>query len=165
MRIPVVIAMFIASPALADVTVTFTEGAPTDRFTIASTDDCLTTPIDLQIDLTGSDAGLIFDVTAAGAGVEVFQPFKLVSGAQTVTGHSTLADGATTLTLTLASLLSASPVAFTIDLDDTIGQREITVSNTEIAGAMARMTADGNTVSAPFDDTATATLQTPGCAG
>ena len=72
MRIPALIALLSANPAFADITVTFAEGAPTDRFTIAANDSCVTGPVQMTIDLSESDAGLVFDVTAAGAGVEVF---------------------------------------------------------------------------------------------
>ena len=34
----------------------------------------------LEIDLTQSEGRLIFDTTATGAGVEVFQPFEVTHG-------------------------------------------------------------------------------------
>ena len=158
-KFPALIAMFCAAtPALADVTVTFIEGAPTDRFVIAATDDCLTTPSRITIDLSGSDAGLVFDVTAQGAGVEVFQPFKLVSGAQYVAQASPLTDGATRITLDMRAMPAGAQVAFTTDLDDTIGQREITVSGAEIAGATMAVTKGFETGVAAFGRDAVARL-------
>lgn len=53
-----------ATSAHADVTATFRDGAPVDRFTFAPQDTCLTGPVIVAIDLSGSDAGLIFDITA-----------------------------------------------------------------------------------------------------
>ncbi|MEN8894713.1 MAG: aggregation factor core [Yoonia sp.] len=117
----------------------------------------------MTIDLSGSNAGLVFDVTAAGAGVEVFQPFVLVSGAQNVTGYSELTDGDTMLRLDIATL--TTPIAFTTDLDDTIGQREITISNAEIAGATVTLSTADETITAPFGDNAVARLTPNGCAG
>lgn len=124
-----------AMPALADVEVTFREGAPKDRFVIANKGACATGPMDITIDLAGSDAGLIFDVTDTGAGVEVFQPFVLVSGQAFVANTPAVQDGDNKVVLSLSNLMQDQPVAFTVDVDDTAGGREITVSGSEISGA------------------------------
>lgn len=134
------LAAFIASsllalPALADIEVSFREGAPKDRFTITNTGTCDLGPVDVTINLTGSSAGLVFDVTDQGAGVEVFQPFELVSGEDLLSSTPNVRDGDNALTLALSSLGQGQSVSFTIDVDDTIGAREITVSGAEITGA------------------------------
>lgn len=154
----------IATAAAADVTVSFRDGAPTDRMTIsASAPICGTGPFEMTIDLMGSAAGLIMDVTAAGAGVEVFQPLVLVSGADQVAQISAPQDGDTQLSLTLSALVPAAPVAFTLDLDDTMGGREITVTGAEIVGATVTLISDLTTVTAAFDADGEATLILPGC--
>lgn len=157
------LAMGLAGPAAADITVRFYEGAPKDRFVFAIAGACETGPAILGLDLAGSPAGLVFDVTAAGAGVEVFQPFELVSGAAHVTALPQVQDGDTGLNLEVDSLVPGEAIAFTIDLDDTIGAREITVSGSEIAGARALVTVADQFLTGTFDETATATIPFTAC--
>lgn len=149
-----------ALPAVANVEVTFREGAPKDRFIIANTGICATGPVDITIDLSGSDAGLIFDVTNSGAGVEVFQPFVLVSGKAFVSRAPVVKDGDNKVVLSLSNLLKGQPVAFTVDVDDTAGGREITVSGSEIAGA--RISVAGGAAGV-FGSNAVAVANAPGC--
>jgi len=70
------LATLITSPVLADIEVTFLESAPKDRFTFTNTGACDLGPAVLSLDLSGSAAGLIFDTSGDGAGVEVFQPYE-----------------------------------------------------------------------------------------
>lgn len=149
-----------ALPALANVEVTFREGAPKDRFVIANTGNCATGPVDITIDLSGSDAGLIFDVTNSGQGVEVFQPFVLVSGKSFVSGAPVVKDGDNKVTLKLSDLVKGKPVAFTVDVDDTAGGREITVSGSEIAGASISVSGGAAAV---FGSNAVAKAKAPDC--
>ena len=60
--------------------VRFIESAPKDRFIINNTSECNLSEFTFSIDLSESVGKLIFDTTEAGAGVEVFQPFEIVSG-------------------------------------------------------------------------------------
>lgn len=159
-----IVATFIATAVQADIVVTFRDGAPKDRFTFAATDDCMDRPLEIRIDLSGSHAGLIFDTTDQGQGVEVSQPFELVTGAAVVRAASEVADGDTSLTMALTSLLQRDPLSFTIDVDDTIGAREITVSNAEIAGATVSVTQGDMASSAIFSADAQATVSLPSCA-
>lgn len=155
--------ILLTAPAYADVEVRFIEGAPKDRFVFAYEGACDTGPATLTVDLSGSPAGLVFDVTGDGAGVEVFQPFELVSGAEVVTVLPDVKDGDTALSLDVQTLVPGSSVSFTIDLDDTIGAREITVSGSEIAGAETRLSVGEDTVVGVFGSDATATLEVDGC--
>lgn len=149
-------------PAYADLDLRFVEGAPKDRFSVTNTGPCPLGPGTLTFDLSGAAGGLIFDTTGTGAGVEVFQPFVLVSGMEQVLGQPQVSDGDTRVALNLRGLEPGGTVAFTIDVDDTGGGREITVSGSEIAGAIARL--DGvQKVSAAFDARARATLPMPAC--
>ena len=140
-----------AGTASADVVVRFDEGAPKDRFTITNTSACALGGVEITIDLAGSAAGLIFDVTGAGAGVEVFQPFELVRGGDVVTTAPEVGDGDTSVTLTLDGLGPQQDVAFTIDVDDTTGGREITVNGSEILGASVEVKGTFGTVLGQFD--------------
>lgn len=153
----------ITAPVSADMLVQFREGAPTDRFMFEWVGACALSDVTLTVDLSGSDAGLIFDVTGAGAGVEVFQPFTLVAGADLVSATSGVTDGAQTLSLSATTLLPGAQIAFTIDVDDTIGAREITVSGAEIQGARAQLEVDGVTSSAAFGADAVARIAQNAC--
>lgn len=148
-----------ASLATADVSVSFIEGAPKDRFVLSSaTNICADVPMTVTINLNGSAGALVFDVTDQGAGVEVFQPFELVAGADTVSTLPEVADGDTSVTLTLVGLASGKDVAFTIDVDDTINAREITVTDSEIQGATIEILQGTDGAQAVFGENATAVL-------
>lgn len=152
-------ALTFSTAAMADVSVVFREGAPKDRFTIENTSGCSLKGAVVTIDLSKSKAGLIFDVTNQGAGVEVFQPFELTSGAQYLTKVPAVRDGDNAVDLALSSLPKGQNVSFTVDVDDTIGQREITVSGAEIKGAAVRMKVGGKTTSANFGSNARAVIK------
>lgn len=153
----------LAPMAMADVTVSFIEGAPKDRFVITNA-ACATGPLQVTIDLQSSTGALIFDVSSDGAGVEVFQPFELVSGGSLVTNAPTVKDGDQVLTLDLAGLGKNAEVAFTIDLDDTVQSREITVAGSEIVGAKVLLQYDGIQTEGAFDETAKVTIPWHDCA-
>ncbi|MCF2870256.1 aggregation factor core protein MAFp3, isoform C [Octadecabacter sp. G9-8] len=152
-----------AGTAQADMQVTFRDGAPKDTFTITNLGSCATGPMVLTIDLAPAPIGLIFDVTDAGGGVEVFQPFELVSGADFVQGASAVRDGDQTLSLDLAAMAQGDEVRFTIDLDDTGGGREITVNGSEMAGAMVLVNGGDAMAEAAFDDTGAARVILAAC--
>lgn len=145
-----------AQNAAAEVVVRFTESAPKDRFEIRNAGQCELGPVEISIDLSGSSAGLIFDTTSTGAGVEVFQPFELVMGADRVKAVSDVSDGFTSVTLNLTGLAPGERVGFTIDVDDTLvtsrtGQTMI--DGSEIAGASASLRQDisGDASETPLD--------------
>jgi hypothetical protein len=156
-------ALFIASPSFADIRVQFIEGAPKDTFIIANEGNCNIGPSEVVIDFAASNAGLIFDVTGSGAGVEVFQPFDVTQGASLLASLPTITDGDQTATLLINSLDAAEKIAFTIDVDDTKGAREITVSDDEINGATVSLSAQGKKVSATMGANAEVVLPTGAC--
>ena len=159
MRLPVslmCLLAFVPVQVLADFSVSFRDGAPKDRFTLTYDGACALDQIQVEIDLGTAPAGLIFDTTAAGAGVEVYQPLEWVSGSATT---SQVSDGDTALVVTLDNLQPGEARAFTIDLDDTTSQRQITVDGSEMAGATLRAAG----VTALFDQTGTATLTLANC--
>lgn len=156
----------LAQPAFADISAKFVESAPKDSFTFVNTSACATGPIDLTVDLSGSAAGLIFDTTGNGAGVEVFQPFELVAGGAELKSVEAVTDGDTSVKLRLKDLPAGGKIAFTIDVDDTLAASsngQIMVSGGEIAGASVSMTVGGDTTRATFDNRGNATLALKDC--
>ena len=163
MKYLVLVAALMPVPAFADLLVRFDEGAPKDRFTLTQTGGCPLGPSEITIDLSGSAAGLIFDVTSDGAGVEVFQPFELTAGAAQIATLPVVTDGDTKLTLSITSLPDDESVAFTIDVDDTLGSRAITVSDSEITGASVILRQDQTVLTGVFDQTATTRISVADC--
>ena len=156
----------LAQPAFADISAKFVESAPKDSFTFVNTSACATGPIDLTVDLSGSAAGLIFDTTGNGAGVEVFQPFELVAGGAELKSVEAVTDGDTSVKLRLKDLPAGGKIAFTIDVDDTLAASsngQIMLSGGEIAGASVSMTVGGDTTRATFDNRGNATLALKDC--
>jgi len=153
--------------AHAELQLTFKEGAPKDRFSIVNVGDCVLGASVMEIDLAGSAAGLIFDTTGRGAGVDVFQPFDVVRGAAHLAETSRPLDGDTVVRLVLTELAPGDEIVFTIDVDDTLQSSElgqIRVSGAEIAGASVRLS-EGNKpmVEAAFTSSATVDLPAPVC--
>lgn len=159
LRLTAICLILSACPALADLSMTFTEGAPKDRFELRNTGACPVGELQVRLDLTGSSGALIFDTTGSGAGVQVFQPFELVQGADALTQDPVVSDGDKIITLDVKSLAPNQVIAFTIDVDDTVSSRQITVSGSEIAGA--QVSASGRT--AQFGTDAQARLTMPAC--
>lgn len=152
-----------ASTAQADLVVTFRDGAPKDLFTLTNTGSCVTDPFDVTLDLSPAPAGLIFDITASGQGVEVYQPFELTSGDALLRGTSEVTDGDQTLLLSLTHLAPGDGLSFTIDLDDTGGGSEIIVSGAEIAGAVVEVSTGGALFRGTFDASGEAVVQLDDC--
>lgn len=140
----------VSAPAYADVSVRFVEGAPKDSFIITNEGTCPLGEAEITVNLGASAAGLIFDVTGSGAGVSVFQPLELVSGQEYLSDIPDVKDGDNMLTLSVVGLASGARIAFTIDVDDTLGASETMVSGAEIEGAKAMIIARGIDVSAEF---------------
>lgn len=155
---------FTTHMAAADLLVSFDEGAPKDRFTFENNSKCAIKASTLTLDLSGSSAGLIFDVTASGAGVQVFQPLELVSGAQALSGIPKVRDGDTQIRFNIGELPAGDAIAFTIDVDDTLTQQGTMVSNAEISGASVTLTFDGTTQTATIGNTSTAVVPLGDCA-
>ena len=106
--------------ANANLQVNFIESAPKDSFVIKNIGNCNLANLTLEIDLNNSRGQLIFDTTATGAGVEVFQPFEVKTGQLTLISASSVDDGDKSLSVTVEELLPNASVSFTIDVDDTM---------------------------------------------
>ena len=116
----------------ADIVVNFIESAPKDRFVVKNTGRCALKDFTLKIDLSQSDGRLIFDTTATGAGVDVFQPFEVGEGAIELVSSEIVSDGDVDLSVSIGSLAPEKSVSFTIDVDDTLPQSEL--GKTRVAG-------------------------------
>jgi hypothetical protein len=124
--------------ANANIEVKFLEGAPKDKFVFKNTSECNLQNVVLKVDLSNSKGGLIFDTTATGQGVEVFQPFEVTEGDLALTSSGKVKDGAKHLSLNVKSINAKQSVSFTIDVDDTLERSElgnIRVSGNEITSA------------------------------
>ncbi|WP_341366540.1 aggregation factor core [Yoonia sp. BS5-3] len=152
----------LAAPALADVQIRFIESAPKDRFVLINT-GCPLQTVDVAIDLSQSQGGLIFDVTADGAGVEVFQPVQVEGGAVTL---AAVTDGDQRLNFQINGFATNAEVVISADLDDVLANSplgQIRVADNELSGTAVQMTIDGQSTSSVFaPDTDVATVPT-GC--
>ncbi|WP_170507793.1 aggregation factor core [Ruegeria arenilitoris] len=155
--------LFAATSLQAGVQIRFIEGAPKDRFVLTNVGACEVDASTLKIDLSQSAGRLIFDVTEKGAGVEVFQPLEIVEGVDALRQLPLVVDGQNTIELEIAALAAGDKLAFTIDVDDTIGQREITVTGSEIEGATVSYADAVETKTATFSSDAVVNVATKDC--
>jgi hypothetical protein len=158
--------LMLTSFAHANIEVNFIEGAPKDRFVIANKGQCLLNALRVDIDLTNTAGGLIFDTTATGAGVDVFQPFEVASGDIRLNGKASINDGDKVLSVTISSIAPGSSVSFTIDVDDTMPNSErgmIIVSASEIEGGIVTITKDTIDSSGTFGRNSMASINMSSC--
>jgi hypothetical protein len=110
---------------------------------------------------------LIFDTTASGAGVDVFQPFEIREGDLKLVSSLEVNDGDTALSIAIPGLQAGSSVSFTIDVDDTLVSSElgmIRVTGAEIENARVNLRlGDQQPVSASFDSAGKALVEVPSC--
>ncbi|MCF2904997.1 aggregation factor core [Octadecabacter sp. CECT 8868] len=163
LSLSVLSAVALSSAAAADLQVEFIEGAPKDRFVITNVGDCALGAGQFEIDFVNSSAGLIFDVSNEGAVVEVFQPSEITVGAEYLTSQPLITDGDQRAILDMSGIGVTETIAFTIDVDDTIGTRAITVADSEISGTTVSLRTDGSTYSAVMETKAQVQLTTPNC--
>lgn len=154
--------IFGCSPVVhADLQVQFAESAPKDRFSFSNVGTCSLKDIVLTIDLTDTRGKLIFDTTATGAGVEVFQPFETGTSAIKLLDRTSVADGDTSLTIAIDSIGTGEIVSFTIDVDDTLPQSQlgmIRVTGSEMQGAKITVSGQGIPASSAFFGSTSSTL-------
>lgn len=156
-------ALTTAALSHADLSVRFIEGAPKDRFILKNTGNCTISNASIRLDLSASIGKLIFDVTDQGEGVDVFQPFNLTEGRDSLRVVPSVRDGQSVVQLDIVSLESSAAIIFTIDVDDTIGQRETIVSGAEIEGATVTYKKAEQSLIAAFSADAEAFLDVPDC--
>jgi hypothetical protein len=142
----------------------FIEGAPTDRLVLAHKSPAGWQIRDVAWDLSPSKGKVFFDVTDQGAGVEVFQPLRIVSkgaSAATLADSPAIRDGDEQLTMRFKQFTPEQTFAITMDVDDRLGGREITVNSSEMSGATLDVTFRGpadasQSLTATFDSNAKA---------
>jgi len=152
---------------LANLQVQFAESAPKDRFSFSNLGACSLKDLVLTIDLADTRGKLIFDTTATGAGVEVYQPFETASSSVKLVDSTTVADGDTSLTIGIDSIGTGEIVSFTIDVDDTLPQSQlgmIRVTGSEMQGAKITVSGEGLPASsASFGTSSVTMLELPEC--
>ncbi|WP_171136535.1 aggregation factor core [Ruegeria sp. HKCCC1038] len=154
---------FATTSLKAGVQIRFLAGATKGRFVLTNVGTCELAASTLKIDLSLSAGRLIFDVTEKGVGVEVFQPLEFVEGAEARLQFPSVEDAQSTIELEIASLAAGDRLAFTIDVDDIIGQREITVTGSEIEGATVSYPDADETSTGTFSSEALVNVTTRDC--
>ena len=158
----------LSTSAVANLEVKFVESAPKDWFEINNVGQCELTELMVTIDLTQSVGQLIFDTTATGAGVQVYQPFEVKQGNVSLVSSDRVADGDQQLSVRIPSLAAGASASFTIDVDDTIpsGALGVTmIAGAEMAQSTVTVTSSSHTsMGGTFDGNNTAVVDLPGCA-
>lgn len=154
-------------PLHADIVVSFVESAPKDRFVVENRGACPFDDLIVEIDLSESAGRLIFDTTASGAGVEVFQPFEVAEGEVQLLSAAVVNDGDRVLTVKIQNLLPESTAVFTIDVDDQLPQSElgmIRVTGSEMENSLASITFwEEQLFTAVFNANSVAIVPSPAC--
>ena len=149
------------------VEIEFVESAPKDRFIITNAGACVLEELMVELDLSQSAGMLIFDTSAEGAGVEVFQPFEVEEGNIVQLATDSVNDGDTELALRNTDLSPGDMASFAIDVDDTLPKGElgqIRVTDSEISGATVGVTVgDSEMKLAEFDNGSLASVKLPVC--
>ncbi len=153
--------------AFANIEVTFIEGAPKDTFVIKNIGACQLQDLIVKIDLAQSAGKLIFDTTATGAGVEVFQPFEVTSGSISLSSKNSVKDGDSSLILNIKKLPVNNTASFTIDVDDTLTKSElgkIRVADSEIKNGLVKIQSKNKVLGQGlFGSDSKATVLNTGC--
>lgn len=159
--------LFASAGATADLNIRFVESAPKDWFAITNAGECPLTDLVVELDLSTTTGKLIFDTTASGAGVEVFQPFEVREGNIALHSSAAVEDGETLLAVIVSELLPQQTASFTIDVDDTLKDSAlgmIRVTGAEIEGGRATVSwADVSPLSGKFDDKGMLDIKVGGC--
>ena len=114
------------------VQVRFVEGAPADTFHFINTGDCDLGRSEVWLDLRPSKAGLVFDVSASGAGVNRFHRLEITEGSDFIHRVSKLKDGSTALHFQLERLPVGGTIAFKADIDDTLSVGDSVGGNIQV---------------------------------
>ena len=116
-------ALALATPAGnagASLELMFIDGVPADTFEFQNTGDCDLGEVEMWVELEGSAAGLVFDVSEVGAGVDMFHRLEITTGSDYIYRVSKLRDGDTKVLFELERLPAGASVAFQVDIDDTL---------------------------------------------
>ena len=151
----------IAGPATAqEFQVQVTDGNPFDRLTLTNT-GCPLYDVKVQLNLTTSVAGVIFDTEAGAPGVGVTQPITVEKGSATL---SDVKDGGVFLVISANTLPTDESISIKMDIDDVDEAqpaRQIVVQGAEIAGATVNLNATGIALHTRLDNSGRAVLMLP----
>lgn len=128
-----------ASVCVQDVSLVFVESAPRDRFEVSNDSSSGQRIQRLTLDLAGSAGRLIFDTVEGGAGIDVFQPFRVESGEARLSATPVVPDGSERLDLAFTRFESGQRFVFSIDADDRLTASDLgqtRVSGSELKGAL-----------------------------
>lgn len=114
------------------VQVRFVESAPADTFLFTNTGDCDLGRSEVWLDLRPSIAGLVFDVSDGGAGLDRFHRLEITEGGEFIHRVSKLKDGSTALHFQLERLPVGGTIAFKADIDDTLSPEDSRGGNTQV---------------------------------
>ena len=90
---------------------------------------------DCTIDLSKPQVTNIFDVTVRNVGVGASQSFEILCDQNAIASNSAVFGGQNKLNSHVSTPSSDGSGAFKINVDDTLGKREIAVTGLEIAGS------------------------------
>lgn len=153
-----------------NIKISFAEGAPVDKFIIKNNAPNFQIA-ELEIDLSNSKGRLIFDTVPGGKGIEVFQPFKTVSGQAKVINANAVKDGTDRVALEFEQFANGQDYTFSIDVDDQLtsselGQIRVTGGEMESAQAnfvLTNASGEETKTSASFGKNNQAILFSPAC--
>ena len=114
------------------VQVRFVESVPADTFLFTNTGDCDLGRSEVWLDLRPSIAGLVFDVSESGAGLDRFHRLEITEGGEFIHRVSKLKDGSTALHFQLERLPVGGTIAFKADIDDTLSPKDSRGGNTRV---------------------------------
>ncbi len=113
----------------------FLEGAPRDRLVVRNLSAGEWTLARADWLLARSKGRVLFDTTASGAGVQVYQPFRIEKSEELLARQPEVTDGDQALTLEFKGFGPGRIFIFSIDVDDQLQANETIVDGTEMKGA------------------------------
>jgi hypothetical protein len=138
----------------AQITGRFIESAPRDRFTFANSPTSRWSVRNITIELGAADGNLVFDTENGGAGVEVFQPYRLEDSSAAVTDVTLPDDGGQSIKIQFSEFQPGQEYTFSIDVDDQL--TDSALGNIRVSGGELR----GTRLTVEFvSDTGTTELQ------
>ncbi|MFK7962866.1 MAG: hypothetical protein AB8C46_02770 [Burkholderiaceae bacterium] len=169
------LACSLKNPELA-IEAVFIEGAPIDRLLVTNQSEDGWSIEQVTWDLAPSAGQVIFDTTATGAGVEVFQPFRQLNANDTrraggqltnddelavLASEPTVTDGDQSVAIDFKTFGAQQVFGMSIDVDDQIASRQTIVDRSEMQGATIQAvfvheSKSARTLVASFDDNAKA---------
>ena len=125
----------ITTDGFAGVSGRLVEGAQQNRLDPLEAWDCALHAKDCTIDLSKPQDTHIFDVTVRNVGVGASQLFEILCDQNTIASNSAVFGGQNKPNSRVSTPSTDGSGAFNINVDDSLGKREIAVTGLEIAGS------------------------------